>query len=113
MNHLKKGLAEEAKACEYLEKKGYQIIERNYRSGKGEIDIVAFSEKCLCFVEVKFRKNNAYGYPEDFVTHKKLLMIQQTAEAYIIEKNWHGRIRFDVISITGADPIVHIEDVTL
>jgi putative endonuclease len=113
MNHLKKGLAGELMACEYLKNKGYDVVGQNVRFGKGEIDIIAFKDQCLFFVEVKFRKNNVYGYPEDFVTEKKLQLIQQTAELYVLDKNWKGRIQFDIIAITGSDPIVHIEDVTL
>jgi len=113
MEHIQKGLAGEVKACGFLEQHGYEIRERNYRAGKGEIDIIAFKDNCLCFVEVKYRKNNRYGFPEVFVTEKKLRMIQQTAEAYVYQKEWHGRIRFDVIAITGTEAPVHITDVTL
>ncbi|MBC7450564.1 MAG: YraN family protein [Cytophagales bacterium] len=113
MEHLKKGLAGESKACDYLIEKGYGIVERNYRSGKGEIDIIAFKDICYYFIEVKYRKNNRYGYPEDFVNKKKFQMVQQTAEAYILQHDWHGRIRFDVIAITGEEEPVHMEDITL
>lgn len=113
MEHIQKGIAGEAMACTFLQSNGYEIIERNYRAGKGEIDIIALTGQCICFVEVKYRKNNRYGFPEVFVTEKKLRMIQQTAEAYVLQKGWHGRIRFDVIAITGKDAPVHMMDVTL
>lgn len=113
MEHLKKGLAGENKASTYLITKGYQIVQRNYRAGKGEIDIIAWTGACLCFIEVKFRKNNRFGFPEEFVGRRKFNMIQQTAEAYILEQNWHGRIRFDVVAITGEEEPVHIEDISL
>jgi len=112
MEHIQKGIAGENRACIFLEKVGYQILERNYRAGKGEIDIVASIDDCICFVEVKYRKNNKFGFPEVFVTEKKLRKIQETAEAYVIAHNWHGRIRFDVVAITGEEMPVHMIDVT-
>ncbi|WP_018341982.1 YraN family protein [Cytophaga aurantiaca] len=112
MEHIQKGIAGEDKACMYLEQKGYKIFQRNYRAGKGEIDIVAQAADCLCFIEVKYRKHNKFGFPENFVTEKKMNKIMQTAEAYVLQHNWHGRIRFDVIAITGNETPMHIEDVT-
>ncbi len=113
MEHIQKGIAGETLACSFLQSNGYQIIERNYRAGKGEIDIIARIAKCICFIEVKYRKNNKYGFPEVFVTEKKLRMIQQTAEAYVLQNNWHGRIRFDIIAITGTEAPLHMTDITL
>ena len=112
MEHIQKGIAGEHKACIFLETLGYQIIQRNYRAGKGEIDIVAQTEDCLCFVEVKYRKNNAFGFPEVFVTKKKMNKIMETAEAYVLQHDWHGRIRFDVVAITGNEEPMHMIDVT-
>ena len=112
MEHIQKGIAGETLACEYLKAKGYNIIEQNYRAGRGEIDIIATFENCLYFIEVKFRKNNKFGFPEAFVTDKKLSMIHKTAQAYVIEKNWLGRIQFDIISITGNELPMHIQDIS-
>lgn len=112
MEHIQKGIAGEARACEYLTEKGYKIIEKNYRAGRGEIDIIATFESCLCFIEVKFRKNNRFGFPEEFVTEKKLSMIQKTAQAYVLEKDWLGRIQFDIVSITGKELPIHIQDIS-
>jgi putative endonuclease len=112
MEHIQKGIAGEAKACEYLKSIGYEILAQNYRAGRGEIDIIALHNKCICFIEVKFRKHNKFGYPEAFVTDRKLAMIQQTAHEYVMQKNWKGRIRFDIISITGTEPPLHIMDIS-
>ena len=57
MNKRQIGSGYELKASDYLTKKGYQIIERNYRCRIGEIDIIAIERDCLCFIEVKYRKN--------------------------------------------------------
>lgn len=112
MEHIQKGIAGEDKACIFLENLGYQILTRNYRAGKGEIDIIASINHCICFVEVKYRKNNKFGFPEVYVTEKKLSKIQETAEVYVLEHNWHGRIRFDVVAITGDEIPVHMIDIT-
>jgi putative endonuclease len=112
MEHIQKGKAGEDKACLFLRELGYEILERNYRSGRGEIDIIAKFDNCICFVEVKYRKHNKFGYPEVFVTDKKMKMIMQTAEAYVVDYDWYGRIRFDVIAITGIETPIHIIDVT-
>jgi putative endonuclease len=112
MEHIQKGIAGEDKACIYLENLGYSILQRNFRAGRGEIDIVARIEECLCFIEVKYRKNNMFGFPEVFVTEKKMNKIMQTAEAYVLQNDWHGRIRFDVIAITGNEIPLHMMDVT-
>lgn len=112
MEHIQKGIAGEARACAYLKEKGYQIIEQNYRSGRGEIDIIATNNTCLYFIEVKYRKNNKFGFPEEFVTDKKLSMIHKTAQAYVLQKDWRERIQFDIISITGNEVPVHIEDIS-
>ena len=113
MEHIQKDIAGENRACIYLENLGYTILKKNYRAGKGEIDIVAQVDDCLCFIEVKYRKNNAFGFPEVFVTEKKMNKIMETAEAYVVQHDWHGRIRFDVIAITGDEAPLHMMDVTL
>jgi putative endonuclease len=113
MEHIQKGIAGERRACNYLVNEGYTILVQNFRAGKGEIDIIASKDNCICFIEVKYRKNNRFGYPEIFVTDKKLRKIQETADVYVHLFGWHGRIRFDVIAITGEEAPVHMLDVTL
>ena len=54
----------ETLACTFLQGKGYKIIQRNYRSSYGEIDIIAWHDRILVFIEVKTRTNLTYGYPE-------------------------------------------------
>jgi putative endonuclease len=89
-------------AADLLSKKGYEIIERNYRSGKGEIDIIAEDKEkdCLVFVEVKSRKNLEFGEPEYAITKSKIIQIKKIAAAYLYEKNIKNKdCRFDVIAI--------------
>ncbi|NWF87873.1 MAG: YraN family protein [Ignavibacteriaceae bacterium] len=89
-------------AVEFLVNKGYQIIKRNYRYGKGEIDIIAKdpNEEGLVFIEVKSRKNLDFGYPEESVTKNKIKQLKRIAELYLYENNVREILcRFDVISI--------------
>ena len=86
-------------ATDYLKKKGWKILERNYRSSRSEIDLIASKDDLLVFVEVKMRTNARFGMPEDFVDQRKADNIIKGAEHYIKEKDWKGNIRFDIISI--------------
>lgn len=87
-------------AVDILIKKGYQIIERNYRFGKGEIDIIAKDGDALVFVEVKARKNLEYGPPELAITKAKQRQIKKISDAYIYEKEINDtNCRIDLIAI--------------
>jgi putative endonuclease len=93
-------------ACNYLEKRGWEMLARNYRTRYGELDIVARKEGSLVFFEVKTRSSIEYGMPEEAVTEKKKEHLQNCAEAYIeehpdVENNW----RIDVLAIRVADDL--------
>lgn len=104
------GRSGEDRAASYLQKKGYEILECNYRYGKGEIDLIALlNNELLVFVEVKARQNNEYGEPETFVSSRQQKLIIRAAEDYIFGINWQKDIRFDIIAISGG-LIKHIED---
>lgn len=100
-------------AAGFLVNEGYEILETNFRYQKAEIDLIASKGDTLVFVEVKTRKNNAFGYPEEFVDEKKAEMVLSAAEFYIYENDWTGDIRFDVISIlldNDSHEIMHFKD---
>ncbi len=98
-------------AAEYLEGQGYRVMDRNWRSGHKEIDIVAVKDGVLVIVEVKTRKNSCYGDPEDAVSPLKMKRIQRAADAYVRYYRLDMPVRFDVISVLGKDyKIHHIED---
>ena len=100
-------------AAELLSSKNYKIIERNYRYGKGEIDIIAKDPqtKELVFVEVKSRQNLEYGEPEYAITKNKIKQIKKIAELYLFDKDIDEiECRFDVVTILyqGKDnPIIN------
>jgi len=113
-NKSKKGAIGEDVAVEYLKKKGYNILQRNYRFNHGEIDIIAEDGNVLVFVEVKARRSKKFGEPEDAVTPRKRDKIRATADGYLFENNIDDKeCRFDVLAIVyECDKVVirHIID---
>jgi len=97
-----------------LEKAGYAILERNYRTRAGEIDLIARKENLLVFVEVKMRSSEAFGRPEEAIDTRKQKKIIEIARCYLAEHPCPGQdIRFDVIAITSRAAernIEHFED---
>lgn len=111
--HNELGHKGEDAACLFLEKRGYIIKERNWRSGKKELDIIAMDREELVIVEVKTRKNLEYGNPEEAVIDRKIKRIVASADAYIRKFCIDNRVRFDIISVVGEkEPftINHIKD---
>ena len=99
-------------AQKYLEQKGYEVLERNYRYKKAEIDLIAQIASKIIFVEVKARSGTAFGNPEDAVTPQKEALIQLAAENYLFENGLDTEIRFDIIAILKIGneyKIEHIE----
>jgi len=91
-------------AVSYLKRQGYGIIDRNYRTRMGEIDIIGEDKGCVCFVEVRSRNNPDYGFPEDTITAAKRRKIEKAALAYIKRFKLTDRpCRFDVISIVNTN----------
>ncbi|MBC7745331.1 MAG: YraN family protein [Flavobacterium sp.] len=98
----------------YLEKAGYEILDLNWTFGKAEIDIIAYINKQIIFVEVKTRSSDSFGNPEDFVMMPKQSQMAYAADEYIFLMEHQGEVRFDVISILfnkqGEHVLNHIED---
>ena len=112
--HNELGKAGEDKATQYLVEKGYIILERNYRFGRSEVDIVAVSGKIIVFVEVKTRTNYAFGLPEESVSRAKQKLLIRAAGNYVCDKDFGSEVRFDIISIFKSKDdqwsIKHFED---
>ncbi len=83
----------------YLKKKGYKIIERNFKTRSLEIDIIAEKENILVFVEVRSKTKNNFGTPEETIDFKKLRKLKSNAEKYINYKKYNGVCRIDAICI--------------
>jgi putative endonuclease len=105
--------AEEA-VCAYLGKRGIRIVERNFRSRGGEIDIIAREGEVLAFVEVRFREEDGHGLPEESVGAVKRRRIATAARAYLATvppDSWR-EARFDVAAVDGGDcgPVIRYYD---
>ena len=106
-------------ACAYLQKKGYRILDRNFKARYGELDIVTLDGDTLVFVEVKTRIGRVFGLPEEAVTPRKLREVIKTSQYYIsVHQGLPANLRIDVIGIEvdESGKIVyfnHIPNVTL
>ncbi len=99
MNHIELGKSGEQSAVGFLEAKGYRILERNWRWGRQEIDIIARDESMIVIVEVKTRISNRFSEPEESVTVKKQRILVRAANAYVNFRQLQAEVRFDIISI--------------
>ena len=101
-------------AADYLLKKGYRIVSRNFRSKRGEIDVIATTGNYLVFVEVKERAANALVSPLEAVTSAKRARIIRTAQYYLMRYPSHLQPSFDVIAIEhrldGVYAVTHLEN---
>ena len=87
-------------ASEYIKNHGYKILERNFRKGYGEIDIIAIEGQILCFIEVKTRTSNQFGSPLEAINYWKLKTLTKTAQYYkMLHKNTPESLRIDAISV--------------
>lgn len=104
--NIERGIEGEDIAVSALKKSRYKIIERNYRTRAGEIDIVAQEGKCLVFVEVRTRASVEYGFPQETVVARKQKKLCRAARWYL-QKNRIEDIpcRFDVVAIVTDDAL--------
>lgn len=103
INRRQIGIEKEAFVCDWLECHGYKIVARNFRCRNGEIDIVAKEGGYLVFIEVKYRKNDANGLPEEAVDRRKQRVISRVALFYM-NRYGYGQstpVRFDVVAVSG------------
>src|SRR3989338_315836 len=99
-NNLLLGRLGEKEAEKYLSSKNYKIIARNFRTRNGEIDIVAQESNILVFVEVKTRRNNKFGLPEEAITPWKIRALIRAAQYFLLTKNkLSSSYRIDVVSV--------------
>lgn len=100
MNTHRIGVQGENRAVEYLKKKGYKIIERNFHCHFGEIDIIAMNQGYVVFIEVKSRNSVAFGLPREAVTLSKQKTIIACANYWLSSNIMVGKpVRFDVVEI--------------
>lgn len=98
------GRSGENVALRYLKRKKYKIVEKGFRLFRGEIDIIAYDNKTLVFIEVKTRRSQGFGLPEESVTPSKQKQIRKIAQGFLAIHNIREvECRFDVISLTKTE----------
>jgi len=107
--HNQLGKKGEQLAVDYLLKKGFEILERNYRFDKAEVDIIAKKEETLAIVEVKTRSTSDFGDPQDFVKPKQIQRLVKAVNEYVLEHGLEVDVRFDIIAIVKDNKSFSIE----
>jgi putative endonuclease len=112
---IAKGAYAEKLACEYLQKEGLQLIEKNFRVKCGEIDLIMRDKAYLIFIEVRFRKNNFFGGALESITWRKQQRLIHAAQIFSFKHPLAKTLpsRFDVVTLTGdlrKPEILWIED---
>lgn len=111
--HNDLGKRGEQLAKAFLIQKGYEILDENWVYGRPEIDLIAYLNHMIIFIEVKSRSTTGFGLPEDFVNSVKQQNMATAADAYLEIMNHNGEVRFDIISVLfnrHNQTIKHIED---
>ena len=107
---IARGNAGEEQAVAYLERIGMHIVERNFKTRLGELDIIAREDRTLVFIEVRMRSTTAFGNAVEMVNHQKQRRVSRLAWQYIrVRRPRFDTARFDVVGITAGD-LVHIRD---
>ncbi|MFB6290735.1 MAG: YraN family protein [Candidatus Bipolaricaulia bacterium] len=105
----RKGRKAEDKAVKYLGSHGHHVITRNFFCYRGEIDVITFDEDYVVFVEVKQRGSGSFVSPEESITAKKKQRLIKCAKRWLMENEYRGDTRFDVIAISEGE-LTHYED---
>lgn len=102
--NLKTGQLGENIARKYLEKKGYKILEQNYRTKYAEIDLIARQKNEIIFIEVRTKRGELFGTPEESLNKRKLKKLWWNAQGYAHKVHWQGPYRIDAVCIVlGQD----------
>ena len=100
MNNKLKGAIGENQAADYVKKLGFKVLERNFTTKIGEIDIIAQDKNYIVFIEVKKRTSLEYGRPSEAVNYFKQTKIKQVSQIYLQKNNkLNSYVRFDVLEI--------------
>lgn len=94
-----RGIDAESACCEYLRKQGLKLLTRNYNGRRGELDLVMQDNDTIVFIEVRYRKNNAFGGALESITYSKQEKLRLTAEQYLQQETSLNSGRFDVVAM--------------
>ena len=111
---LRRGKEAEISAADFLTRKGWKIIGRNFRARSAELDLIALDAAVLVFVEVKQRSTRAAGLPEDAIDVRKITKLYEAANVFLKRNAQHAHrdCRFDVIAIDGEGPTAQLRHIT-
>jgi len=112
-SHNELGEKGEQLAVDFLVENNYDIIERNYRFDKAEVDIIAQKEDVLAIIEVKTRSTTGFGNPQDFVKPKQIQRLVKAVDQYVTSNELEVEVRFDIIAIVKQNnqfKIEHLEN---
>ena len=105
--HLRRGELGERAAKKFLQAAGLKFLTANFRSERGEIDLIFRDGDCLCFIEVKTRSSEEWSRPADAVDARKKKLLSQTALDYLrLIKNPKVKFRFDIVEVLLRDGVV-------
>ena len=107
--HNELGKKGEQLAVDFLLKNNYDIVERNYRFDKAEVDIIAKKDNILAIIEVKTRSTTDFGDPQDFVKPKQIQRLVKAVDEYVTVNDLDVEIRFDIIAIVREGKSYNIE----
>lgn len=111
--HNDLGKKGEELAVTLLEKKGYEILARNFQFQKAEVDIIARKANILAIIEVKTRSTPNFGNPQEFLKGKQIQRLVKAADHFVTENNLNVEVRFDIIGIIrnkAGTKLEHLED---
>lgn len=111
--HNELGKKGEQLAVDFLLKNGYEIIERNYRFDKAEVDVIARKKDVLAIIEVKTRSTIDFGSPEEFVKPKQMQRLVKAVDEYVVVNDLDVEVRFDIVAIVKENKsfkIDHLEN---
>ena len=109
------GRSGEDAACDLYRRLGFEVVERNYRAGRGEIDLVLRRDETIVFCEVKTRRSDRWGLPSEAVDYAKQAQLRRLAAAWLADRRpGYVEVRFDIVSVivreSGQDEVTHIPD---
>ena len=107
--HNELGKKGEQLAVDFLVENSYDIVERNYRFDKAEVDIIAQKGDVLAIVEVKTRSSLEFGNPQDFVKPKQIKNLVKAVDEYVTENDLDVEVRFDIVAIVKENKAYKIE----
>ena len=111
--HNNLGKEGELIAQQFLQKKGFKILDYNWQHLRYEVDIIAYDKNFLVFIEVETLSSMRYGFPDEAVNFKKEKMLIEAAEIYLEKKDLYNEVRFDIVSIIKNEKeerVYHIVD---